>query len=106
MRGNINDRLPAVLGLGLLAAIGTSMNMVAAAAQVPRGAPIAAPADHYHNGNGRYNNNAFTIRTKSQIKGIQIVSNADAGSVTNVNNGFCRKRLHCKIRQRTTNIVR
>lgn len=101
MRGSTTSRRLALLGLGIFLTLGASANINATAAQIPQGAPNIAPVgDHNSTGNGRYNINAVSVRTFSKVKGVQIVSQANAGGRNHTNNAFCPRRHHCRIHQR------
>jgi hypothetical protein len=106
MRGSTTSRRLALLGLGISLPLGASMNIGAEAAQISQSMSTTAPAsDNNHIANGRHNISSVTIRSPSRFHGVQIVADSNAGALTNVNNGFCKKRYHCKIRQRAVNIA-
>ena len=63
---------------------------------------VASPpayGDHYRNGNGTGNQNAFSIRSPTSNHGMQIISNANAGGRTSSRNALCKKHRFCTIRQ-------
>lgn len=107
MKGSTTSRRLILLGLDISSAPGISINIDAEAAQIPQRPPTIAPAgDHNRAGNGHRNNSAVTIRSPFRLRGIQLINNSNAGVMTNVNNAVCKKRMHCKIRQRGDNFLR
>jgi hypothetical protein len=57
--------------------------------------------DINHNGNGKHNHNAFSIRSPTHNKGFQIISNTNAGGVGSSRNAFCKRVRFCHIHQVT-----
>ncbi|GAA4623966.1 hypothetical protein GCM10023196_022340 [Actinoallomurus vinaceus] len=106
MRRITASRGLALLGLGISLPFAASMNIDAEAALIPQRVLTAAPAgDNNHVANGRHNASSVTIRSPSFFRGIQLVGDANVRALTNTNNAFCKKRRHCKIRQRAVIIA-
>ncbi|GAB3972307.1 hypothetical protein GCM10029978_049150 [Actinoallomurus acanthiterrae] len=106
MKGSTTSRRLALLGLGISFPLAASMNIDADAAQIPQRVLTAAPAgDNNHVANGRHNASSVTIRSPSFFRGVQLVGDANVRAITNTNNAFCKKRRHCKIRQRAVIIA-
>lgn len=64
-------------------------------------AVVAPPAyaDHYRNGNGTGNRNAFSIRSPTRNHGVMVVSNANAGGVSVIRNALCKRQRICAVHQ-------
>jgi hypothetical protein len=89
MRGNGVLVVLLALGIGLPTA-----PAYGAAAAVPAG-------DINHNGNGKLNHNAFSIRSPTRNRGVQIISNANAGGLSSSRNALCKRARFCHIHQVT-----
>ncbi|MEV5751107.1 hypothetical protein AB0L00_25075 [Actinoallomurus sp. NPDC052308] len=101
MRAKTACRPLVLLGLGLFAALGTSMNTDAEAERIYRSAPAFAPlGDDNHIANGHHNLSSITIRSPTHLRGIQQVADANIHSKIARNNAICRKKRFCKIHQR------
>ena len=61
---------------------------------------VAAPRAYGdHNGNGSHNHNAFSINSPTSNRGLQIVSNANAGGRGSTRNAICKRQRFCGIHQ-------
>jgi hypothetical protein len=52
-----------------------------------------------HNGNGSHNHNAFSINSPTTNRGLQIVSNANAGGRGSTRQAICKRQRTCGIHQ-------
>lgn len=95
----------------LAAACGTSLLAAglaappAAAAPAERAPARAARADDTRGGNGRHNNNTFSIKSPTRNSGYQHTNSGNAGGANSVQNALCRGSSVCRVTQNVT-IVR
>jgi hypothetical protein len=82
-------------GLVVLLTLGTCL----VAAPAYGGTVAALHGDINHNGNGKNNHNAFSIRSPTRNSGFQVISNANAGGATSSRNALCKRVRFCHIHQ-------